>query len=149
MKVKPLIAAIAAITLATAAHADTLPACFKMTNDSLNRFYVVARDTGNPMALQTSTESAAVNVYEHVVFSYQPPERRLYLQGFMSGMASFRPDGALDWIAAGAVTGFDNSSGSVMTTRISLENEQWQVQRSTFTGSLTTHALQQVPCTLP
>ena len=149
MKLKTLIAALIASTLASAASADTLPACFKMTNDGLNRFYVVARDTGNPMALQTSTESAAINVYEHVVFSYQPPSKRLGVQGVMSGLAMFTLDGELDWFAAGTVTGFDVGSSAVVTSRFEKNGGQWQVQRSTFEGSVTTHALQQVPCILP
>lgn len=134
------------------AMAAGLPVCFKMTNDSLNRFYVVMADNAQA-PVQSSAESQAVRVYEYYVSDYQPVEKRLSIQSSMVGVAGFSiATGAVDWIHAGIV----NGDGSVHATSIdnmplpgSPGESGWVASRNTGVGSPTMHQLQMVPCVVP
>ncbi|MCE3261330.1 MAG: hypothetical protein K0R43_409 [Pseudoduganella sp.] len=120
--------------------------CFQMQNDALNRYYVAVQDNNEPFGTVASREARAIRLYEYHVSPHAPVGQQFVLQTSLSGTASFSPDGSLQGLAAGTVTGLDGSSGAVFTTRIEQMGGQWSASRSTFTGSATMHQLAVVSC---
>lgn len=133
-------------------QAAEFPVCYKMTNDSLNRFYVVARDTDDPFAGVASLSSRPVKVYEYVNSPLSQPYARVYLNDHHSGMALMSGND-IDYLKFGSVNGADVGSMSITQTTIMHQGmpgeNNWLIRRWTSVGSPTEHSGLQVSCVDP